>query len=81
MPRTKPACTCPLLNRKLMALLLKVDEGSVHEQACVENAVAAERARIARAVRGLPEHGEWSERCGWVGAISKHTVLAIIGRP
>ena len=26
MPRTKPACTCPLLNRKLMALLLKVDE-------------------------------------------------------
>ena len=34
-----------------MAVLLKVDEGSVHEQGCVENAAAeagaAERARIA----------------------------------
>jgi hypothetical protein len=40
-----PDCTCLPLNRRLMAHLLKVDEGSVHEQDCVERAVAA--ARVA----------------------------------
>lgn len=32
-------CTCLPLNRKLIAHLLKVDEGSVHEQGCVERAI------------------------------------------
>jgi len=40
-------CTCLPLNRRLMATLLKVEEGSVHEQGCVENAVAAYRADLA----------------------------------
>lgn len=33
-------CTCLPLNRRLMARLLKVDEGSVHEQGCWERAAA-----------------------------------------
>lgn len=46
-----PACTCTPLNRKLMAYLLNVDEGSVHEQACVENAAAEAAARALAEVR------------------------------
>ena len=46
----RPACTCMPLNRALMAHLLKVEPGSVHEQGCVEQAVAAERARYAALV-------------------------------
>jgi hypothetical protein len=48
-----PDCTCLPLNRRLMAHLLKVDEGSVHEQGCVERAVAA--ARVAAPSDGLRE--------------------------
>jgi hypothetical protein len=55
MSEPRPICTCLPLNRKLMALLLKVDEGSVHEQGCVEYAVAAERERIAGEVERLRE--------------------------
>ena len=35
-----PTCTCLPLNRALMASLLKVTPGSVHEQGCWENAYA-----------------------------------------
>lgn len=34
------ACTCTPLNRRLMAHLLKVTPGSVHEQGCLDRAVA-----------------------------------------
>ena len=58
----KPRCTCLPLNSRLMAHLLKVDQGSVHEQDCVERAVAEavaqERARIRAAVEGLPARGD-----------------------
>jgi hypothetical protein len=36
-------CTCTPLNRRLMAHLLKVDEGDVHEHGCVERAAAQAR--------------------------------------
>lgn len=55
----KPRCTCLPLNSRLMAHLLKVDQGSVHEQDCVERAVAEavaqERARIRAAVEAMPD--------------------------
>jgi hypothetical protein len=69
-----------------MALLLKVDEGSVHEQGCVEQAAAEARAAAladaAAAVEGLPlpphSPAEWGvlEENGWERAIAQ--VLAIL---
>jgi hypothetical protein len=51
-------CTCTPLNRALMAPLLGVEPGSVHEQGCLEQAADEARAdlldRLAAGVRELP---------------------------
>lgn len=40
-----PECTCTPLNRALMAHLLRVDEGSVHEQGCLDRVLDAARSQ------------------------------------
>ena len=67
-PLPDAVCTCLPLNRKLMAHLLGVAEGSVHEQACWE--------RAARSAPSLDEEtwpdrawliAHWvNHRCGYV---------------
>jgi hypothetical protein len=61
-PRTEAfTCTCTPLNRRLMAHLLKVNEGDVHEHGCVERAAAQARTealdveRLAEIINDLDD--------------------------
>ena len=75
-PTTLFDCTCLPLNRRLMAHLLKVDEGSVHEQGCVERAVAEAHAPLDVdrllpflrhtnycVLRNVRDNAPWDEAC------------------
>jgi hypothetical protein len=70
---TTPTCTCLPLNARLMAHLLKVDVGSVHEQGCWESAY---RQGLGEVVIGPIEHSNpqcQKEGCEcWCQACERH---------
>jgi len=84
-PTTLFDCTCLPLNRRLLAHLLKVDEGSVHEQGCVERAVAEARApldgeRLARALHNVSYGCQYPGRPSRADAIYHKGHAAAIAR-
>lgn len=81
---TTAACTCTPLNRRLMAHLLGIEEGAVHEQGCLDRAVAELRADLAAKVRGLwtAERERFEAEPDETVCLSEATVLALIeGEP
>lgn len=68
MSETAAGCTCTELNRRLMAHLLRVDEGDVHEEGC--RARAHESGRVAALAEAIAAV-EASRKYGWPGAESR----------